>query len=188
MSEKHPVCPWWLGYALVNPLRRLVEKPERMLRPFVREGMTVLEPGCGMGFFTLEAARLVGPAGKVIAVDLQEKMINGLRRRVSRAGLQDRVEARVASPESLAIDNLAGKVDLALALYFVHEVLNQSRLFTELARALKPGGRIWLLEPKGHVSEEGFSKTLEGAQSAGLAVETRTESRSKRYAVLTRPV
>lgn len=75
---KH-VCPWWLGYWLVSPLRRLWEHPVRMLGPFVREGMLVLEPGCGMGFFTLDLARMVGPRGRVVAVDVQERMLAGSR-------------------------------------------------------------------------------------------------------------
>ena len=84
-----PVCPWWLGPLLANPLRRLVQDPAAILAPHVREGMTVLEPGCGMGFFSLPLARLVGPGGRVVCVDLQRKMIEGLRRRAKRAGLLD---------------------------------------------------------------------------------------------------
>ena len=71
-------CPWWLGYLLVTPLRRLKEDPARILAPHVQEGMTVLEPGPGMGFFTLELSRRVGPRGRVVAVDLQEEMLAAL--------------------------------------------------------------------------------------------------------------
>jgi ubiquinone/menaquinone biosynthesis C-methylase UbiE len=49
--------------------------------------MTVLAPGPGMGFFTIPLARLVGPSGRVIAVDLQPKMIESLKRRASKAGV-----------------------------------------------------------------------------------------------------
>jgi ubiquinone/menaquinone biosynthesis C-methylase UbiE len=80
MAE-HGVCPWWVGYILASPIRKLAQNPAPMLKPFVRIGMTVLEPGPGMGFFTLELARLVGPEGRVIAVDVQPQMITGLRRR-----------------------------------------------------------------------------------------------------------
>ena len=67
---KH-VCPFFMGYLLLNPLRKLLENPDRLLGPFVRPGMTVLEPGCAMGFFTLPLARMVGATGRVIAVDIQ---------------------------------------------------------------------------------------------------------------------
>jgi hypothetical protein len=55
-----PVYPWWLGYLLVSRMRRLSQDPGKVLAPYVREGMTVLEPGPCMGFFTLELARLAG--------------------------------------------------------------------------------------------------------------------------------
>src|SRR5512141_2540792 len=121
------VCPWWIGYLLVSPLRKLLQDPASILAPFVREGMTVLEPGPGMGFFTLEAARRVGPRGRVVAVDLQPRMLAALRRRAARAGLAERIEAREARPESLAVEDLAGKVDLVLALLVVHELPDAGR-------------------------------------------------------------
>jgi hypothetical protein len=69
MAE-HSVCPWWVGYLLASPLRKLWQEPARILTPFVRPGMTALGPGPGMGFFTLELARLAGPAGRVVAIDV----------------------------------------------------------------------------------------------------------------------
>src|SRR5690242_16036997 len=83
----HRVCPWWIGYFLLGPLRRWRQDPRTILAPYMREGMTVLEPGPGMGFFTLEIARLAGPAGRVIAVDIQEKMLARLKRRATKHGL-----------------------------------------------------------------------------------------------------
>src|ERR1039458_1564881 len=82
----HRVCPWWLGYVLASPLRRLLQDPAAVVKPYVREGMTVLEPGPGMGFFTLEMARQVGASGGVVAVDIQPRMIAGLQRRLAKAG------------------------------------------------------------------------------------------------------
>ena len=86
----HGVCPWWVDF-LATPFRRLMQDPVPIVTPYVHAGMTVLEPGPGMGFFTLELARLVGPSGHVIAVDVQPQMIAGLRRRARRAGLLDRI-------------------------------------------------------------------------------------------------
>jgi SAM-dependent methyltransferase len=89
MTE-YSICPWWAGYILASPMRKLAQNPARLLEPFVHTGTTVLEPGPGMGFFTLELARLVGPEGRVIAVDVQPHMIASLRRRAERARLIDR--------------------------------------------------------------------------------------------------
>ena len=90
------VCPWWLGYFLASPLRRLVYDPASILAPYVRSGTTVLEPGPGMGFFTLELARRVGDSGRVVAVDVQPRMLAGLKRRAAKAGVLDRVDVRLA--------------------------------------------------------------------------------------------
>jgi ubiquinone/menaquinone biosynthesis C-methylase UbiE len=164
----HAVCPWWLGYFLVVPLRRLLQDPAAILAPLVREGMTVLEPGPGMGFFTLEAARRVGERGRVVAVDLQPKMLSALRRRAERAGLAARLETREARADRLGVEDLAGKVDLVLALLVVHEVPDPAALFAELRPTLAPGGRVLFVEPRGHVSTAAFEESLAAAGREGL--------------------
>src|SRR5262249_8268198 len=126
----HRVCPWWVGYFLASPLRRLLHDPRAIISPFVSEGMVVLEPGPGMGFFTLELARRVGPKGRVIAVDVQPKMLQGLRKRAAKAGLAERIDARLPKQDRLGIDDCAGSVDFALAFAMVHEVPNPAVLFT----------------------------------------------------------
>lgn len=169
----HRVCPWWLGYFLISPLRRLLLNPENTLRPFVNEGMTVLEPGPGMGFFTLPLARMVGPAGRVIAVDIQPKMIRKLERRLAKAGLQSRVEARLVGAESMNISDLRGTVDFTLAFAVVHELPSASRFFAEAAAASKPGARLLLVEPGGHVKAEQFEAELRDAAQAGFNLRDR---------------
>ncbi len=146
MAER--VCPWWIGYLLASPARRwMAGNPENLLEPYVREGMTVLEPGPGMGFFTLPLARLVGPAGRVVAVDIQPKMLNSLQRRARKAGVQERVETRLAKPESMELDDLKGAVDFVLAFAVVHEMPSAGAFFNEAAIALKPGGLLFFAEP-----------------------------------------
>jgi ubiquinone/menaquinone biosynthesis C-methylase UbiE len=180
------VCPWWLGYVLVSPLRRLWQPPEKILAPFVREGMLVLEPGCGMGFFTLDLARLVGPTGRVVAVDLQEKMLAGLRRRAARAGLLARIDVRLGQADRLGVTDLAGRVDVAFALHVVHEVPDAMGFFAEIAAALKPEGRLLFVEPRGHVSEDTFAASLALAETAGFRVVDRPTIRRDPAALLTR--
>jgi SAM-dependent methyltransferase len=162
------VCPWWIGYLLASPLRRLVQDPATILAPFVREGMTVREPGPGMGFFTLEAARRVGPRGRVVAVDVQRRMLAALRRRAARAGLADRIDAREARPDALGVDDLAGKVDLVLAFAVVHELPDAGRFFAEVRAALAPGGKVLVAEPAGHVAPAAFEESMAAAARAGL--------------------
>lgn len=178
------VCPWWLGYLLASPIRRLMGDPSKLLEPYVREGMTVLEPGPGMGFFTVPLARMVGPRGRVIAVDIQAKMLAGLKRRLARAGLLERVDARLANAESLGIGDLAGKIDFTLVVAVVHEMPSASRFFAEVAAASKPGASLLLVEPGGHVKEPEFDAELQAAADAGFTLASRPSVRRNRAAVL----
>jgi len=180
----HRVCPWWLGYLLASPLRRLLQNPAVIVAPYVREGMTVLEPGPGMGFFTLEMARRVGPTGRVVAVDVQPRMIAGLKRRVVKAELASRVDARVVQAESLGVQDLAGKVDFVLLMAVVHEMPNAARLFGELAVAMRVGGNLLLAEPAGHVQEDLFTAELKAAADAGFAVADRPRIKRSLAALL----
>lgn len=164
------VCPWWIGYLMVSPLRRLTTNPYKLLAPYVSKGMTVLEPGPGMGFFTLPVAEMAGPDGRVIAVDVQRRMLDGLRRRAAKAGLFSRIDARLAAQESMGLEDLKAAVDVVLAIAVVHETPSVEAFFREAASALKPGGALLLIEPSGHVGRELWSHELEAARSAGLEV------------------
>lgn len=178
------VCPWWIGYLLVSPIRKLVQDPAKLLAPHVREGMTVLEPGPGMGFFTLELARRVGPRGRVVAVDLQPRMLAALRRRAARAGLAERIETRQARPDALGVGDLAGKVDLVLAFALVHELPDPARFFAEVRATLVPGGVVLVAEPAGHVKAPDFEASLAAAARAGLRREPGPEVWRSRTAAL----
>jgi len=180
------VCPWWIGWLLASPVRRIFNNPVKLLAPYVREGMTVLEPGPGMGFFTLDLARLAGPSGRVVAVDIQPKMLAGLQRRARKAGLAERIDARLAQPGSLALAGLDGSVDFALAFAMVHELPDAPAFFAEIFQALKPGACLLLVEPAGHVNAARFETELAQAASAGLQVDRTTLRRNR--ALLKKPL
>ena len=180
----HRVCPWWLGYVLASPVRRLFQDPIQILTPYVQAGMTVLEPGPGMGFFTLPLARLVGPSGCVVAVDIQPKMLASLKRRLKRAGLLDRADIRLVQPNTMGLSDLAGKVDLAIAIAMVHELPEGNHFFEEVAATLKPSGCVLLAEPAGHVEPPMFEAELQAAKKAGLETIDRPEIRRSIAAVL----
>ena len=167
-SGKHRVCPVWLGYFLASPLRKLIQNPRAILVPHVAPGMCVMDIGSAMGFFSLPLAELVGPGGRVICVDLQQGMLDALLRRARRANLAERIEPRLCTLESLGVDSLAGRIDFALAFAMVHEVGDPGRLFAEIRAALKPAGRVLFAEPKGHVKEPAFLKSIATAEAEGL--------------------
>ena len=166
----HGVCPWWLGYLLASPLRRFLQDPVEIVKPYAEEGMTVLDVGCGMGFFSLPLANLVGEKGRVVCIDLQEKMIKGLLGRAKKAGLTERIDARVCNQRSLGVSDLAGRIDFALAFALAHEVPDKDMLFSEIHRAMKPAAKLLVAEPKGHVAKQDFERTVSLSQSMGFEV------------------
>ncbi len=162
------VCPPWIAYILLNPLRRWLENPDVVLEGQVRPGDLAVDVGCAMGYFTIPLAQRVGCEGRVIGVDLQPAMLEGLRKRASSRGLLDRLELRRCAPDSLPLDDLTGKVDVALIMHMVHEVPDAAALFRQVGAAMKPGGRVLFAEPLGHVSRAAFDRSLALASQAGL--------------------
>ena len=180
------VCPWWIGYLLINPLRRFSQNPKTILGPYIKPGMTVLDVGCGMGFFSLDMADLVGQVGKVICVDLQPRMLQSLVRRAAKANLLDRIVHRVCSKDNLGVEDFDGKIDFSLAFAIVHEVPQASILFQQIHAAMKPAGVFLCAEPKGHVSEESFQVTESLALHAGFQLIGRPEVKRARSVLLKR--
>jgi ubiquinone/menaquinone biosynthesis C-methylase UbiE len=166
---KH-VCRWWVGYFLMNPLRRFAHNPRKILGPYVSPGMTVLELGPGMGFFTLDLARLVGENGKVIAMDIQPRMLKSIERRASKTGLTRRIETRLGGTDASWASGLAGKVDFVFAFFMLHEVPSVLEFLRLVRGTLKTGGRLLIAEPKAHVSARDYAETIAAAQQAGFEI------------------
>lgn len=164
------ICPWWGGYFIDNRLRRWLHDPEKIVGPYVQPGMTVVDAGCGMGFFSIAMAGMVGDAGRVIAVDFQPRMLEVLRERAERAGVAHRIRIHRCRPDRLGVDERA---DFALAFAMVHEVTDPRRLLGEILACLKPGGRLLVAEPRLHVSGTAFGRTAALADQAGLKVVER---------------
>jgi len=173
MAER--VCPVWVGYFLASPVRKLFQNPKKILSPYVENGMKVLDIGCAMGFFSLPLAQMVGSKGKVICVDVQEKMIRSLEKRAQKAGLSNRIETRICHHDSLGLDDLTEEIDFALASAVVHEIPDASRFFSEIYQTMKPNGKILVIEPKGHVSEKHFEITVSAAEQKGFKIVERPQ-------------
>jgi ubiquinone/menaquinone biosynthesis C-methylase UbiE len=181
-NEKRPyVCPAEFAGSLDNPLRRLFHNPRKILGPFINKGMTVLDLGCGPGYFTGEIAKLVGEEGRVIAADLQEKMLIKMAGKMKGMGVEQRVELHKCSEDKIGIMK---KVDFVLAFWMVHEVPDQLRMFEELRNILNAGGRILVIEPKFHVSGRSFSKTIAFSEAAGFEIIERPNVVISRSALL----
>jgi ubiquinone/menaquinone biosynthesis C-methylase UbiE len=169
LRSRH-VCPWWLCFTFDNFLRPHFHDPEKMLKDYIREGDTVLDVGPGMGYFTIPMARMVGESGKVIAADVQQKMLAFVESKAEKVGLAQRIEPRLVSQNSLGIHV---QIDFALAFWMVHEVPDQNRFLEELKSLIKPGGLFLMVEPAIHVSRKMFQETEHRAQAAGFALKER---------------
>ncbi len=179
MAER--VCPWWMGYLLACPIRRWFQDPEKILSPHIAEGMTILDIGPGMGFFSIPAARMAGSSGKVIAVDVQEKMLRPLAKRAEKAGVADRIVTKLIEPDNIGVSE---PIDLCLLINVVHEVPDAPGLFSQIKAILKPRGKVLLVEPRWHVPEQKFQDTLALASNAGLKVIGKPEIRKSWTALL----
>jgi len=181
LTAQNMVCPWWLCFTFDNPLRKLLHNPEAILSPYVHPGDRVIDIGPGMGYFTIPLARLVGPKGHVIAIDVQEKMLSALRSRAKKKGVSGRIEGYLASQKSLGIHE---KADFILAFWMAHEVPDQSLFFREIRDLLKPGGSLLLAEPIVHVRKKHFLRTLQSAIEIGLVIKESPKIRLSHSALL----
>ena len=175
------VCPWWFAYTFDNPLRSLFHKPELLFSRYVREGMTVADIGCGLGYFSIGLARLVRESGKVIAVDIQGEMLDRMVRRASKQGVREIVSPVQCGDDNIGIDE---PLDFALAFWMAHETPDVKRFFVQIHSALKPGGLFFIAEPKIHVSADEYRRELEIAEKVGFTVEEEPPVRFSHAVVL----
>ena len=180
-TEPNHICPVERAGSLDNRVRHWLQDPWKILRPWVDDGMTAVDLGCGPGFFTLPMAQLVGGSGRVIAADLQEGMLDKVREKIRGTEVEPRVELLACGEKSVG---LTDPVDFVLAFYMVHEVPDQSALFVELEAALNPHGRILVVEPPFHVSRAKFERMVGLAMKAGLQEADRPRVRFSKSVVL----
>ncbi|WP_432455732.1 MULTISPECIES: class I SAM-dependent methyltransferase [unclassified Agarivorans] len=170
-NELH-ICNHRHSFALDNVARRLFQSPKKITSDYIRPGNTVIDIGCGPGFFTIPMAELVGETGQVIAVDLQPQMLAKLKKKLDGSILNERVELHQCEPSSLALKSEV-KADFVLAYYMVHEVPNQRSLFEEVANTLSDDGQFLIVEPFFHVKKSAFMQYLSIAEDVGLkAIES----------------
>ena len=164
--RKHHLCPRWMCFTFDNGLRRLVQNPDKIISPFIREGDVILDVGPGIGFFTIPMAKKVGASGRVIAADIQQSMLDGIENRAVRAGVRDRIGLHLASTDTVYAGE---KADFILAFWMAHEVPDALKFFRQLHGALRANGRFLLAEPKVHVSAKQFQLLVESAKQAGFS-------------------
>lgn len=141
-----------------NPIRRLLLPPRRVTRPFVAEGQVVADIGCGPGFCTLELAEIVGPRGRVYAVDVDDRPLRAVELKAARLGYRN-IEAHAASAADLRFIP-DGSVDFVLAHGLLCSMAPQHHqaAVSEMRRILAPGGRAYLSVARGPWSYVGAAE------------------------------
>lgn len=168
---------------------RLLPPHDLLIRTGLWEGMIAADVGCGPGFFTLPAAQIVGPAGRVYAIDISREMLEAVQDKARDAGLPN-IETVLAKESGIPLPDRVAQV--ILLAFVLHEADDPAAFAREAARILAPGGHILLLEWK---KEEmpvgppvGDRLTPEGAEgwltSAGLRIVDRFEPNTYHYALI----
>lgn len=177
------ICPWWQVYTFDNPLRRVFHNPKTIFEPYVSIGMTVLDVGCGRGFNSIGLARIVGKEGRVIAVDVQQEMLNMVEKRARRAGLDGQILLHRCEAGALGFQET---VDFANAFWMVHEVPDTRNFLDQVRSILKPDGKLLITEPRFHVSAAAFEKMIAIADNMGFTLCDRPRIAFSRAAVFSR--
>ena len=164
-DRNNRVCPVERAGILDHRIRRWLQDPQKILRPYIEEGMTVLDIGCGPGFFSIDAAQMVGRSGRGIASDLQEGMLQKLRDKIQGTELEERITLHQCEENKV---DVSVNVDFVLAFYVVHEVSNPKEFFKEIKSILKSDGQVLVVEPPFRVTKKAFEETIRKARGAGF--------------------
>lgn len=135
----------------------------------LREGMIVVDYGCGPGRYTIPVAELVGPKGKVFAIDIQPLAIKTVKEKAARKSLTN-IEAILVDSYNTGIQG--SSADMVLLIDTVHSIKDHNALFREIHRILKPNGLLFM-DPE-HMK---IAKAKEIVESTGLFIMTEQRGR-----------
>ncbi len=166
-TESSRICPVEISGALDNSFRRWIQNPTKILKPYLNPGDKVLDFGCGPGFFTIDIAQLVGDTGTVYAADLQEGMLEKVRKKVNKTQMQNRIKIHKCEESGIKLNDT---VDFILAFYMIHEVVNQVEVFKEFKQLLNPHGKLLIIEPNFHVTKNDFTNMISRLEKTNFRI------------------
>ena len=182
-KNKNRVCPVEKARSLDSFFRKIIQNPNKILKPYITAGMTILDFGCGPGFFSIEAAKLTGVKGAVYSVDLQEKMLDIVKKKIENTELKNIIRLSKCGESEIGVD---AQVDFILMFYMFHELPKQEDTLKQKKTILKPNGKILIAEPKFHVSKKEFEKSKQLAVNSGFKIIAAPKIIFSRAAILTR--
>ncbi|MFH0921821.1 MAG: class I SAM-dependent methyltransferase [Fibrobacterota bacterium] len=138
---------------LDNPERRKTLPPLEILRSIgLRPDHTFLDVGAGTGYFSLEAARIIGPHGHVLALDSSPDMLQELNRRIVATGINN-IDALLCSEDGPSKPQPVA--DVALIAFVLHEVKDPKAFLSNIRKMLKARSRLAVIEWKKEPTEKG---------------------------------
>lgn len=161
------ICSHKGAWALNNWLRRLVQNPRKIVGEYIKEGDSVIDLGCGPGYFSVDMAQMVGDTGKVTAIDLQEEMLAHVKYHAQRKKVAHRITYHKCHKDRVGLEP-NGKADFMLAYYMVHETPDPGKFLQEVKGLLKEDGKFLLVEPPFHVNRKQFAEISGMAEQAGF--------------------
>lgn len=167
LFDKH-TCPWWIAYTWDNRIREYFQNTDVIIKPYIKPGITALDVGCGMGYFSIHMAKYIGEEGKVISVDIQKKMIEILKNRSKKRGLDNIIKPILSHGD---LSNINERIDFALNFWMLHEVASQRILLKQIYDLLNPSGKYLIAEPKIHTSSKYFGSIIEKCKEVGFDIE-----------------
>jgi ubiquinone/menaquinone biosynthesis C-methylase UbiE len=177
------VCSHSHSFFLDNFVRRFIQNPKRMLGEYIHKGDTIIDLGCGPGYFSIDMAEMTGETGKVIAVDLQTQMLAKVEKKAAAKNLSERIHLHLCEQNRIGLAP-GIKADFILAFYMVHETPNPVVFLEQVKELLKPDGRFLLVEPIFHVSKVQFEKIVASAIQTGLTPVDRPQKKGGRSVLL----
>jgi len=149
---------------LDSKVRRFFFNPKKILKPYIRKNIVALDFGCGPGVFSIEIAELLEGTGKVISVDMQEGMLNIIKRKIEGKPIEKSIVLHRSTQEKV---NITEYLDFVLMFYVVHEVPSKENLFDELLPLVNKDGLLMIVEPK-LVSKKEFEKMIDKIMGYGF--------------------
>ena len=180
---KGDVCSIGHSFALDNFIRKIFQNPKKIVGSYINPGDTVIDLGCGPGFFSIEMARMVGSMGNVIAVDLQKEMLEKVKAKTDKYDLYDRMTLHQCNQYSLGIKSNV-KADFILAFYMLHETPDQKHFLNEAKSLLKENGKFLIVEPLFHVSKKKFNTMIEDMKDTGFKILDKPSKKGGRSLLL----
>ena len=156
--------------ALEGRIRLLLQNPGKILKGYIHPGMTVLDLGCGTGYFTLEIAKLLENRGKVIAVDVQVGMLDRLKQKLENSEFRNQIQIHNNRENTLS---LTDRIDFILAFYSFHEMKYIDSIIYELQKSIKQETKILISEQKFHVSKHSFNTIVQKLENIGFEIYKR---------------